>query len=92
MTEKPVSIYGLARYLAVSIVFALGIRLNMLSMENGNTSRTPATSQSRQRVHFGAFFRTSRRRIIARTTHPAVMLTFTSYKKTLFILFPPILL
>ena len=63
------------------MVSALGIRLKELSKETGHTKRTATIPHKIQESHLGAFLRSMRRRITARTSHPAAILMFSNFKK-----------
>jgi len=71
------------------IVWLLGIRLNMLSKENGHISRTATSPHNRQVIHFGAFFRSNLAKITARIIQLAVMLIFKSLINTVLMISPP---
>ena len=67
------------------IVSALGIRLNALSMENGQINRTATIPQSNTLTHLGAFFSTSLSINTARTSQLAEILMLMIFKKSSFI-------
>ena len=71
------------------IVSLLGIRLNTLSRENGQISRTATSPHKMQGIHFGAFLRSSLTRMTARINQLAVMLIFKNLRKMLLMFIPP---
>ena len=64
------------------MVSALGMSESALSIENRQTSRSATTLQRSGMTHFGAFLRTTRSTSTARMSQLALMLRFTSFKKT----------
>jgi hypothetical protein len=78
----PLSICGTAS-IAISVGMGCGlpgIKLKILSMENGNTRRNPATAQRQYEIIFGAFFSGKRTRQIAAITNAPVRLMFNTDK------------
>ena len=66
-----------------------GIRLRLLSREKGQTSRIATSPQSRHKIHFGVFRKSSLTAITVRTSQLAVMLILTSFKNKASIAAPP---
>ena len=78
---NPVCISGSAEYMMdCGTVSALGIRLNMLSSENGNKRRSPTSAQSVHMIHLGTLLNTARKITIASISHPATMLRLSTFK------------
>ena len=67
------------------MVSALGIRLNVLSKENGQINLMATMPHSRTLIHLGAFFRTNLRISTANTSQLADMLMLMIFKKSSFI-------
>ena len=68
------------------IVSLLGIRLRLLSNENGHTSRMATRPQSRQKTHLGAFFKSSLARTTASISQLAVMLMLRILRNNAFMI------
>ena len=78
----PVWICGVGSIIIPGLmVSALGIRLRMLSMENGQINLTATNPQRSTLTHLGAFFKISLRSKTASTSQPADMLILTIIKK-----------
>ena len=75
--------------MSAGIVSLLGIRLNTLFNEKGQTSRTATSPHRRQEIHFGAFFNSSLARKTARISQLAVMLIFSIQRNAPLTLTPP---
>jgi hypothetical protein len=74
---------------SAGMVSRLEIRLKALSMMNGQTSRMATKAQSRQTIHFGAFFKRARASATARMSQLAVILIFKIFRNTALMLSPP---
>ena len=79
----PVEMPGfLSSMISGAMVSLLGIKLKMLSTENGQINRTATMPQSSTVVHFGAFFNRSRNTRTASTSQVALMPRLTTCKNS----------
>ena len=78
------------RTMAEAMSSALGTKLTVLSKETGQISRMATIPHKIQRIHFGAFLRSSRKAITASISQLAAMLIFNTFENTPPILTPPV--
>ena len=69
----------------------LGIRLNGLCNENGQSSRIATIPQSAQEIHLGMWGKSNRTSITPRISQPAVMLMLSTFKNMTSMRYPSFL-
>ena len=86
MIGTPEFITGFPIIISGPIVSALGIRLNILSIENGQISLIATIPHKSTVIHLGAFFSNNLKSNTASTSQLADILIFTTFKKNSLIL------